>query len=464
MGGPSTLKNRGGPTSPSSLGKFNANKSSSSSSRGGSRVASLLERVCNGSFVLGMLSVLCPIGLYHAPLHQVKPWAKKIGEKAACMLLGRNCDPTAKWLRIVPHSKDPKIGNMAKWLKNECRATGLDNVFIGEFPKGPEGQLVRGLGFSRAIKKDTLFVCIPKKCWLGEPNLPKRYAALKKKHAPQCDTIQYVMALWMADEFRKGEKSFWKPYLDTIPTKSEYEMYHPAFWKSSGERFYKQCVDANGGNAANCKQPWDAEGDGSHLWNLWYGWVQDCYQKYSQEFDAGNFKVPSDEPGAELLQTKLTPEEVNFGYVLTMTRDFEGVGNLPLIDMPNTEEEYNSHQYWYDERKSMFCLLNEKPVAKGEEVNVNYAQNTKNPFMMFAQYGFALEPKYHSEYTHSTARCQGLQDGDKVHELQNPVAENFSNFAKRYCSTEEMERMRVEEYGEGTGAENGPNDAAMADL
>ena len=50
--------------------------------------------------------------------------------------------------------------------------------------------------------------------------------------------------------------------------------------------------------------------------------------------------MPADEPGADLVQSKLTFEEVKLGYVLTMTRDFEGVGNLPLIDMPNTQEEY----------------------------------------------------------------------------------------------------------------------------
>ena len=40
-------------------------------------------------------------------------------------------------------------------------------------------------------------------------------------------------------------------------------------------------------------------------------------------------------------------EYLKYAYVVTMTRDFADVGNMPMMDMPNTAEDYNAHQYWY---------------------------------------------------------------------------------------------------------------------
>eukprot|EP00392_Amoebophrya_sp_AT5.2_P002275 g2280.t1 len=477
MGAQSGQKNRlhrGPPAGITSADQENEHriKSSSCPSRCAGRCAAT---VFSSSYLLGLVSVLVPV-LFVQYQHVLTPKLKKFVNGKMCdwglrkhcnnpkdwlritvdspdkkdsegpglsasSPWGCDCNNPKDWLRITVDSPDKKIATLAKFLKNDCKATGLENIYIGYFPKGPDQtytgtmlEKMHCMGFARSLAKDTHFVCVPKKCWLGEPNLPDRFR--------QCDTIQYVMAHWVADELRKGEESFWKPYLDSIPPRSEYEMYHPAFWKSSGERFRKECVERNNGDATQCPEVWDAAGDGSHLWNLWFGWVSDCYKKYLIEYTAGRWEVPADEPGrSRIIDRPLTEEEVHFGYVLTMTRDFEGVGNLPLI------EEYNSHQYWFDENKQSFCLLNEKAVRRGDEVNVNYAQNTKNPFMMFAQYGFALDKKYHAPYGFSSARCTGLGDSDMVHEKQNPVAENWSHFSKRFCSDAEMEKLRLEEEG-----------------
>merc|ERR1719310_1196401 len=116
-----------------------------------------------------------------------------------------------------------------------------------------------------------------------------------------------------------------------------------------------------------------------------------------------------------------------------MTRDFEAVGNVPVIDMPNTDNKYNSHQYWFNPEQSVFCLLNEKNVKKGDEVNVNYSQDTKNPWIMFAQYAFALGKNIHKK---GAPKCKGLGPDSELHQCQNPVACNISSFAKRYCSDE----------------------------
>ncbi|CAD7968531.1 unnamed protein product [Amoebophrya sp. A25] len=433
-GGDSDPSPRGG-TSNAEFGTFGKKNKSSFS---GSLLGGLLRLLANSSAIAGMLVVLIPL-LIHQYGDRMTAQFNKWQHKTLCKVgikSKKQCDPTSGWVRVRKDSDNPVISNLATWMKDECEATGVDNVYLGDFKKS-NGKYVRGIGFTKNLKKGQYFLCLPSKCWFGQHNAPQRYLDMQTKYPQECETIQYVMALWMADEFRKGSKSFWKPYFDTIPKQSEYEMYHPAFYESSGKRFYQKCLDENGGDKSKCEQPWDAQQDGSHLWRLWYGWVGDCYDKYVEEWKAGTWHVPDDEPGADVIRNEmLTVEEVRFTYVLTMTRDFEGVGNLPLIDMPNTEEEYNSHQYWFDDKKDKFCLLNEKNVKKGDEINVNYAQSSKTPFMMFAQYGFALEPKYHASYAKESAKCKGLQIHDDVHKKQNPVAENFSNFAMRYCTPE----------------------------
>ena len=44
-------------------------------------------------------------------------------------------------------------------------------------------------------------------------------------------------------------------------------------------------------------------------------------------------------------------------------------------------------------------------MKKGEEVMDNYAQNSKTPWIMFAQYAFALNPDIHKK---GTPKCKGI--------------------------------------------------------
>ena len=229
-------------------------------------------------------------------------------------------------------------------------------------------------------------------------------------------------ALWIADEIRKGEASQWSAYLNTFPTIEDYSFYHPAFAREAGHMVLKECADMAGlgieeaVESGKCAAAWEPTGDASAYWDAWYGWVGECHAKYLEDFkDPTNvFSVPDSEPGRELvIDRPITFDEMKYAYVATMTRDFSGVGNIPLLDMPNTEESYNSHQYWYNKEQDTFCLMTERDVEQGDEVTVNYSHASKDAFIMFAQYGFAFKQEHHAEAEEKL--CKDLTPGSKVY-------------------------------------------------
>lgn len=346
----------------------------------------------------------------------------------------------SSWMLFKRDSVDPGIAAVTGWLEDNCGKSmfGLDNLFVGNFKKGDA--VVRGIGVTKDMPKDTFFVCVPRKCWFGPANMPYRYKSLRTKYPEECETVQYPTAIWMADEFRKGKDSYFFPYFQSIPSREDYMEYHPAMARYAGKFAWDKCVAEKG--IEHCDDPWEPTGDATTYWDLWYSWLWDCHNKYLTEWNNGRMRPLLKEKGRErLLERPLTKEEVAFAYVITMTRDFEEVGNVPVIDLPNTGPTYNAHQYWYNNQKDTFCLLNEIPMKKGDEINVNYSQYAKNPYIFFHQYAFALGPEVHSPP--KAKMCAGLEKDSDIYKLQNGVAKNFAAFSDRYCENYSVEEHKA---------------------
>jgi len=338
-------------------------------------------------------------------------------------------------------------------------------------------------------------MCIPKRCWFGQYNRPKRYKMLGEKYSDTCDL--YTNGLWLSDELRKGEDSKWVAYLNTMPSRDQYMNYHPAFARDAGVFHLKKCAEKNGFDttteegleqavsSGKCLPAYVPEGDQVSYWDSWYEWVRQCHEVYLHEYETGKkreeeelaklgdnpsksalkkvykklidteklFVVPLNEKGRDKVgdvksSTPIPFEDAKYGYLASMTRDYSDVGNMPLMDMPNTGVSYNSHQYWYTKSRDLFCLRTEVAVKAGEEITVNYAHETKNPFIMFAQYAFALpkvqaaegitlcngmeKPKEGEEGTEKAKSWNRLVEGAK----QNGVAGNIHFFADYFCNGE----------------------------
>ena len=74
-----------------------------------------------------------------------------------------------------------QIASVTSWLEDSCGKNlfGLENLFVANFPKGDT--VVRGIGVTKDLPKDTFFVCVPRKCWFGPANMPYRYKSLRTK-------------------------------------------------------------------------------------------------------------------------------------------------------------------------------------------------------------------------------------------------------------------------------------------
>ena len=168
------------------------------------------------------------------------------------------------WAAIWPKSSDitghrrtpssASLANLAVWLKRECGATGLHNLFVADFPAS-DGVLTnetgterrparprRGLGLTRNIPPDPSgphpqkIACFSTRCVLfwnevairgdvlarsagaaGE-GVPPRFKRLERQEP--CRGYPAVRAIALAEELRKGEKSFFHPYLvSSVPSR-----------------------------------------------------------------------------------------------------------------------------------------------------------------------------------------------------------------------------------------------------
>lgn len=50
----------------------------------------------------------------------------------------------------------------------------------------------------------------------------------------------------MADEFRKGDESYFYPYFQSMPSREDYMEYHPGMARYAGKHAWERCVEEKG--------------------------------------------------------------------------------------------------------------------------------------------------------------------------------------------------------------------------
>lgn len=103
------------------------------------------------------------------------------------------------------------IEKFVEWAKNN--GAEFDGVQISEFPN-----YELGLAAAKELKKDEIFITIPRKMIMSLDNVNESIAPMVMS-APIIESMSNVkMAFWLIVE-RLNPDSFWKPYLDILPDK-----------------------------------------------------------------------------------------------------------------------------------------------------------------------------------------------------------------------------------------------------
>ena len=90
---------------------------------------------------------------------------------------------------------------------------------------------------------------------------------------------QVLTALWLAEEMRKGKKSFWYAWIAMLPTYEDFLQYHPALARYAGKWEHARCLEGGG---RECLPPWRPLGDQVSLWDGWMRQMGQCHGKYLQ--------------------------------------------------------------------------------------------------------------------------------------------------------------------------------------
>jgi len=133
------------------------------------------------------------------------------------------------------------------------------------------GALIRGIVAEGQLHPAEVLLSVPKRLWLSADKFPEVMEAdLSKFEHCHLDktTIRFLkLSTGIAREVKRGNSSFWFPYLKTLPTLSDFESFHPRlagqdilsdFWALPiAKEITGQQQDDN--EASQCFQRWQQE-------------------------------------------------------------------------------------------------------------------------------------------------------------------------------------------------------------
>eukprot|EP00928_Gymnodinium_smaydae_P046595 TRINITY_DN31045_c0_g1_i1.p1 TRINITY_DN31045_c0_g1~~TRINITY_DN31045_c0_g1_i1.p1 ORF type:complete len:346 (-),score=34.31 TRINITY_DN31045_c0_g1_i1:112-1149(-) len=302
------------------------------------------------------------------------------------------------------HVSNPELARFCKWLVDDCQATKVDDVFVGQFSHN--NLSVRGVGATRDISEGEKVICIPRRCWLARGLESDRVKRLTSK----CDNRLATLAIHIAEEMSIGNQSFWAPYFTLLPKQSSYESFHPSYLK---------------GHALH------------HEVSYWASWLRSLEKCYSIYKLAAN-------------GTAVKPESVILAFVIVMTRRYSTTDVVPLADMINAAlpSAVNVLPAYEDgSAADNVCMESLRSIKKGEELLADYGAGDHSAMSFFSIYGFSFSPDDHNPDNHHMVikgsydidGCAGLRP-DELHEPaqdSNPILYNYWRFAQLHCRREE---------------------------
>lgn len=134
-----------------------------------------------------------------------------------------DCNVNADWLKV------------SEWIN---RNGGYVDPGIRADMTSHSGFTVRGIVSARALEGGRVFLNVPKKLWFTLDKFPDIHNA-PLPQVPQCgfplkevhlNLVRVAGAL--AREHKKGNASFFHPYISRLPTLDDFRLFHPRFMKA----------------------------------------------------------------------------------------------------------------------------------------------------------------------------------------------------------------------------------------
>lgn len=216
----------------------------------------------------------------------------------------------------------------------------------------------RGVKASKYIKPNHPIVSIPFKCIMNvkkakESDIGKQ---IEEKNLPiNCD--HDLLALFLLSEKKKGKESFFKPYIDTIP--STYNDF-PHFYTKQ----YKKSVMK-----------------GSFLVDMIYSRnieIQDTYNKLKSMLPEFFKKITI----GKFIWARIAVVSRIFGHKNTAYS-----GLVPLSDMLNHDVNPGTHWTFFEKEK-VFVITSTKHTCKGMSILDTYGEKCNSRYLL--NYGFTL--------------------------------------------------------------------------
>lgn len=288
-------------------------------------------------------------------------------------------------------SSDEVWKNLINWLTSN--GGEFPNIEIVSYP----GMDDRGMQAKVDINEGEMVIKIPHDCIIFTETVQHSEIGQRMMKFPEfADEIQEqtLMGLFLLEERSKGKDSFWRPYIQSLPT--DFDNVPVNFNK-------EELALMEGSYALKMYESEAADVDDSYA--LLCKYASDLCDKYSRS-------------------------DFVWGRLAVMTRVFSVVVNdqetsalQPLADMINHSNEPDTTWDYVDDLRSG-TMRTEKSVKKGSPFSISYGD--KGNLRLLAYYGFALEDNVYDE----AVVYIGLNDNDpltkeKLERAHNPDASRY---------------------------------------
>eukprot|EP00929_Paragymnodinium_shiwhaense_P033187 TRINITY_DN18268_c1_g1_i1.p1 TRINITY_DN18268_c1_g1~~TRINITY_DN18268_c1_g1_i1.p1 ORF type:complete len:720 (-),score=182.24 TRINITY_DN18268_c1_g1_i1:344-2422(-) len=256
---------------------------------------------------------------------------------------------------------------VVNWMRSQ--GAEVREGIVGRLITQGSTEGVRGLLTERAFDKDVPLFRVPRKLWMEASKFPAVSDAFQRAEA--CRSLgvppnHFKLSMAIALEVKKGEDSFWGPWLKMLPSLEDFQERHPYL---AGEELQKEFGELPLMKVVHAGWQFNIER------------TKECFE---------DWRSVEGSPGADL-----SWEEALHGYMMVVTRSFRGHDQATVIvpgtDMANTaaNSDVNS-MYSFTNDMEWFEVNGWQSTAADKEVFLGYCRECDNEYTM-GYWGYFLE-------------------------------------------------------------------------
>lgn len=268
-------------------------------------------------------------------------------------------------LRRTAVEKPDAFASLVAWLKANG-ATLEGGVEMATTYHG--GAAIRGMVSEGGLTANETAISIPEKLWLVLDNFPAvqsanltRLGAVCERLDPEAlELLQSVTAV--ALETKKGDASFYAPFIRTLPSMADFQSFHPMLGHPSVLAEFEALPAIQ-----------------KVIGLLGYdSLIEQCFEAWR-----GDPSFPGPRQGASAIEWSPDMELALVQFRTRSYADGQKSAMVPLSDLGNTAPARFVNAHWSFEN-GRFFLRSSQPVAAMGEVMENYCDTCDNDYMLFA--------------------------------------------------------------------------------